>query len=198
MDGSFEDNEKQWIKAIRSGDEKAFEKLFLRYYTPLCKFAWRYIRSTHIAEELVQEVFTNVWEIKKQLDPEGTLRAYLYQSVKNRALDHIKHQEVVRRHLSEMAQDTKETASPQRIPAGDTAFMKAARQAIEELPERARQVYKLHRKDGLTYSEIAQVMEISPKTVESQMSRALKILRNRLSGFLPILSVIGILGKIFR
>lgn len=191
-------NEKQWIEAIGNGDEDAFENLFLTYYSLLCKFAWRYVRSAHIAEELVQDVFANIWEKKETLDPKGSIKAYLYQSVKNKALDHMRHQEVINKYLSERAKMEKKMVYQESIQPEETAFLKAARQAIEELPERARQVYKLHRKDGLTYSEIAEVMEISPKTVESQMSRALNILRSRLSRYLPLLATVDAFRKLFQ
>lgn len=190
--------EKQWIEAIRNGSEEAFEELFLTYYAPLCTFVWRYVRSDHIAEELVQDVFANIWEKKEMLDPKGTIKAYLYQSVKNNALDYIKHQKVVNQYLDERAQTEKRTIHQESIQPPETEFVKAARQAVEELPERAREVYKLHRKDGLTYREIAEVMEISPKTVESQMSRALNILRSRLSRYLPLLAAVDVFKKLFQ
>lgn len=190
--------EKQWIEAIRNGNEHALEELFLTYYAPLCKFVWRYVRSNHVAEELVQDVFANIWEKKEMLDPGGEIKTYLYQSAKNRALDHIKHKKVVNQYRSKIAKTEKRIVHQEPIQSEETAFVKAARNAIEELPERARQVYKLHRKDGLTYKEIAKVMKISIKTVESQMSRALNILRNRLSRYLLLLATVDMFSNLLQ
>lgn len=179
--------EKECVEAIRKGDEYAFKKLFLRYYDPLCNFAWRFTRSKSISEDIVQDLFSDLWNLRKSLDPQQSISVYLYQAVKNKALDHIDHQKVVRRHQSNVAQTDKNVVQMQeRIHTQEEEkFIKAVRQAIDDLPQRAQQVYILHREDGLTYREIAEVMDISIKTVESQMSRALDLLRARLRKHLP-------------
>lgn len=181
-------NEKECVEAIRKGDEYAFKKLFLRYYDPLSNFGWRFIRSKAISEDIVQDVFSDLWDLRKSLDPQQSISVYLYQAVKNKALDHIDHQKVVRRHQSNFAHTDKNVEYMQgTIPTREEEeFIKAARQAIDDLPQSAQQVYTLHREDGLTYREIAEVMDISIKTVESQMSRALDLLRARLRKYLPL------------
>ncbi len=194
----------QLLKAIRNGEEKAFEQLFVAYYAPLCRFVWRYIYSEVMSEELVQEVFIQVWENRKRLITGGSLRAYLYRAAKNKMLDHVKHQRVVRRHREEMMAAMNEedfmvhNGSDESGQDVSDEFMSQVRRAVEELPKRARQVYELHQRDGLTYQEIAMVMEISPKTVESQMSRALKFLRDRLAEFLPLLIMVYMLGLLLH
>lgn len=190
MKDSKQYKDSKWVEGIRQDDENAFRKLFLKYYEPLCNFAWRYTRSKAISEDLVQNVFTKLWTLRKTLDPQKSIRVYLYQAVKNEALDYISHQKIVREAAGKPSVEIvtnlkKPIHQKQKLP-DQTEFIDAARQAIDDLPKRARQVYKLHREDGLIYREIAEVMGISVKTVESQMTRALKILRNRLRQFLPL------------
>ncbi len=177
--------EKSWIRRIRDGDERAFERLFMTYYSSLVNFAFSYVRCPHRAEGVVQEVFVDCWERKDQLDPSQNIKTYLFQSVKYQSLDILKHKEVKNRYRDELMSRKEPERQPEfQEKSADEDFVNAVQEAIEELPERAQQVYVLHRKEGLTYKEIAQVMEISPKTVESQMSRALKLLRNRLDKYI--------------
>ncbi|WP_372634396.1 RNA polymerase sigma-70 factor [Fodinibius sp.] len=175
---------KVWIINIKGGDRKAFEKLFLRFYEPLCQFSWQFTHSRHISEELVQEVFMAVWKSRKTLDPQKDIKSYLYQSVRNKALNYIEHEQLAEEYNREIEWLSPAPVTQKHHYGEKSQFEKAAKKAIEHLPDRARQIYKLSRKDGLTYREIADVMDISVKTVESQMSRALKILRNSLSQYL--------------
>lgn len=191
-------NEEKLIDGIRRGDENAFRDLFLKYYNPLCNFAWRYTRSKVISEDMVQNVFTNMWILRATLDSQRSVRVYLYQAVKHEALDFIKHQKVVVEFSSKKKKIKEVTTGLTFNQPENTKFVLAARQAIDSLPPRACQIYKLNREDGLTYQEIAEVMDISVKTVESQMTRALNILRNRLSKYLPLQVTEDTLTKIFR
>lgn len=173
-----------WIKKIKKGDRKTFEKLFLRFYEPLCQFSWQFTRSRHVSEELVQEVFLAVWKSRETLDPQRDIKSYLYQSVRNKALNHIKHEQLAEEYNREIEWLAPAPVTQKHHYDEQSEFEEAAKKAIENLPDRARQIYKLSRKDGLTYREISNVMDISVKTVESQMSRALKILRKSLSQYL--------------
>jgi RNA polymerase sigma-70 factor, ECF subfamily len=179
-------NEKECVEAIRRGDESAFKKLFLMYYDPLCNFGWRFTRSKAVSEDLVQDVFVDLWNLRKSLDPKRSVSVYLYQAVKNKAIDYLDHQKVVRKYQLKVDHSDRNIVHIRRPVQEELEFIRAARKAIDELPFRAQQVYTLHREDGLTYQEIAEVMDISIKTVESQMSRALEILRTCLSKYLPL------------
>src|SRR5690625_3379246 len=193
----YQHNEEDCVEAIRHGDGSAFKKLFLTYYDLLCNFSWRYTRSKADSEDLVQDVFADVWKMRESLDPKKSISVYLYQAVKNKAIDYLDHQKVVRKHQLSADLSDKNVVYIKNTMNEEWEFIKAARYAIDELPFRAQQVYTLHREDGLTYQEIADVMEISVKTVESQMSRALDILRARLNKFLPIQVSEETLGKIY-
>lgn len=191
------DNEKEYLQGIIKGEKWAFKAIFLQHYEPLCNFCWRYTRSRVISEDLVQEVFADLWNLKETLDPNKNLKVYLYQAVKNKGYDYLAHQKVVRKYQADQSHDPKEVVHQKKIIQEDKTFIKAARQAIDALPQRAQQTYVLHRQDGLTYKEIAEVMDVTVKTVESQMSRALDILRSRLRNNSPDQVTEGTIAKIF-
>ncbi len=176
-----------WIENIRKGDERAFEILFKKYYLPLTRFAWRYVKSKAIAEELTQELFANLWEKREawDMDTEKSIRSYLYKSVRNMSLNQVKHQEIKDKYDREWMGHKEYPKIEYRDELREEQIRNAIARAVEELPDRSKMTYKLHRYDGLTYEEIAEVMEVSVKTVESQMTRTLKILRERLSYLLP-------------
>jgi len=191
------DTKKEYVQGIINGNQRAFKAVFLRHYEPLCNFCWRYTRSKAISEDLVQEAFSDLWDLRETLDPDKKLRVYLYQAVKNKAYDYLAHQKVVRRYEADQSHGPKKVAHQKKITQEDKTFIKAARRAIADLPPRARQTYLLHREDGLTYREIAEVMDITVKTVESQMSRALDILRGRLRNDFPAQVTSRTIAKIF-
>ncbi len=95
-------DDSKWVEAINHGDPSAFEQLFVKYYSRLSRFAYRYVQSETVAESLTQEVFVKVWKQRDQLDPGGNIRSFLYQSVRNEALDYVEHKKIVREKLSHL------------------------------------------------------------------------------------------------
>lgn len=184
MPDCYDISENKLVEKINDGDSEAFENLFLKFYSSLCKFAWRYVHSSHIAEELVQEIFLDVWKNRKSLDSSENIKAYLYKSVKNKALNHLKHKSLAEEYNQEIEWVNRTPITQIHSFSDNSEFVRQTKKEIEDLPEGARNIYKLSRKDGLTYREISEVLDISIKTVESQMSRALKILRQNLSIYL--------------
>ncbi|MDR8394624.1 RNA polymerase sigma-70 factor [Aliifodinibius sp. S!AR15-10] len=174
-----------WIEKIQTGDHQAFENLFKEYYLPLTRFAWGYVKSKAIAEEIVQEVFADVWANRKNWSIDYSIRSYLYKTVKNESLNYLKHQKIEDEYDSRWMDQKDNPTINFDYELREEQIREAVKEAIDELPRRAKMTYKLHRHDGLTYHEIAEVMEVSVKTVESQMTRTLKTLRERLSYLLP-------------
>lgn len=174
--------EHEWIEKIRNGDERAFKKMFQAYYPKLCRFAAEYINSKNRARDVVQEVFLQIWDQRKQWKVRRSLKAYLYQAVRNRALNRVRRKKT--KHEAENYLGHTTEGSEQRT-AEDVfhadALSRQVEKAISELPERRRMAFLLHRRHGLTYKEVARVMGITPKTVENQIGRALKSLRERLA-----------------
>jgi RNA polymerase sigma-70 factor (ECF subfamily) len=172
--------DKLLISQIKQGDKAAFKRFYVYYFESLLRFCWRYVKSVSEAENIVQEVFADIWDDNRSWNPKRSVKVYLYQAVKNRAFDHLDH--VKTRNSNEekwMAYQLteNETEADHRV---NNLIRESVGRAVANLPDRCRMIYKLHRKDGLTYQEIADVMEISIKTVESQMSRALQKLREEL------------------
>lgn len=192
------ESEKLLIREIQEGNARAFKNLMREYYQELVDFAYNYIKSSYAAKDVVQDVFANIWEKRDRWSPNRSLKVYLYQSVKNEALKTIRDRKTERKYVEFYLQEKgNQKIYPEKIEINNNQeFRKAAQQAIQSLPERARMTYKLHRRDGLTYKEIAQVMEVSHKTVESQMSRALRLLRERLSRYLPAFILMTVVEQI--
>jgi RNA polymerase sigma-70 factor (ECF subfamily) len=174
------------LHRIRAGDEEAFDVLFRRYYQPLVAFTTALLKVRDIAEDVVQDVMLELWRRREALDMRESCRAYLFRAARNRALNELRHEEIVRRAepmaLHEIA--------PAPAPAADEPVSTdelevAIARAVTGLPVPLRECFEMSRRDGLKYSEIAQALDISIKTVEARMGRALRELRERLSAWLP-------------
>jgi RNA polymerase sigma-70 factor (ECF subfamily) len=161
-----------------------FGTLFRQSYAELCNFVAHFVRSRAVAEELVQDLFLRLWERRAEWTAQLPSRSYLYQAARNRALDHLKHERVVERGaaLSLEATDPVQPVPEEEL-AGES-FEAALLLAIERLPDRTRQVFVLSRGHGLTYVQIGEALDISVKTVEAQMARAFRMLRDRLRNYL--------------
>jgi RNA polymerase sigma-70 factor (ECF subfamily) len=179
--------ERRWLLAMRDGDPQAFEQIFRAYYGKLCSFALRYVRTRENAEDVVHDVLFAIWRERATYEIRGTLRSYLYTAVRNRALDHLKREGVELRWREE-AELTMEafpapggTAADEELVAAELSAI--VQEAIDALPPRYRQAYVLRRQHGLSYAEIASIMNITVKTVEVQIGQALKRIRERVRGW---------------
>ena len=175
------DDEAAWVERIRTGDPLAFEALFHAYHASLCSFAYRYLGARDLAEEMVQEVFLFVWERRESWDVRSSVRSYLFTAVRNAALSYLRHERVVARRDARVRilQDTVAPGADLEVVQAETVA--AIQEAVARLPDRCRLVFTLHREQGLTYAEVAEVLGISPRTVEVQIGRALKSLRRCLA-----------------
>ena len=176
---SFEEN--KLFENIQQGNEKAFEKLFKLYYGYLCNFATKIIDDDVAAEEIVQEFFVKFWERRTDLKVESSLKNYLFRSVKNLCLNHIKHNRIKLQHAQKVIAESETNNYNNDYIEVDLAADIA--KSIEELPEKRREIFRLSREEGLKYREIAEKLNISIKTVEAQMSLAIKSLRDKLQKY---------------
>jgi RNA polymerase sigma-70 factor (ECF subfamily) len=169
---------------IRQGDHDAFDALFRATYASLVGVTRSIVRDADVAEEIVQDVLLELWRRRETLVVEDSLRAYLFRSTRNRALNHLRHLAVERR--GEPYARGESVVAPRADARLSATEMEAAiRDAIEKLPDRCREVFELSRLHGLKYSEIAQTLGISIKTVEAQMGKALRVMREELAPWLP-------------
>jgi RNA polymerase sigma-70 factor (ECF subfamily) len=170
-------------EASQGDAESAFDALVRAHYGRLCNFAFRLVRSRETAEDIVQDVFARVWHRREEFDIRDPL-PYLYQAIRNRVTMHARRQRVHERWWQSAACK----ADRDRPDAGGelecAELAQALSLAVEALPDRCRLIFTMSREQDLTYLEIARVLGISVKTVETQMGRALKTLRTRLAGYL--------------
>jgi len=176
------------LALIRSGDEGAFEVLFRAHAIALRAFALEYVKSRDIAVEVVHDVFLRIWERRERLEIRESFKAYIYRATRNRALDVVKRSALEQRYVEEsmresVAGETGAPASAQKI-LEQQDLAAAMERVVAEFPERRRMVFTLRWKSGLRYDEIAELMGTSTKTVENQMTRALRELRARLAPYL--------------
>jgi RNA polymerase sigma-19 factor, ECF subfamily len=169
-------DERAWVDRIRAGDMDAFEALYRRYWERLYGFAFRYLRSKEDAEEIVQEVFFRIWRGRAHWVPVGAVRNYLYLAVRNSARDRAERAAVARRwRLGQ-----RETAVEIQPSLEAADLVAAVERALAELPSKRSAVCKLRLINGLSYAEIAAQLGICEKTVETQLARGLKFLRDRI------------------
>jgi RNA polymerase sigma-70 factor, ECF subfamily len=161
----------------------AFEQLFKSLFKPLCAFAIRYVGDTDEAKNVVHEVFIGLWEKYETLPPDTNYKSYLYTSARNRCLNYIRDK---KKHLT-LDQLAEHPATELETALEATELENKIDRAVESLPEKCRMVFEMNRMEGLKYAQIAEKMQISIKTVEAQMSKALGILREQLKGFLIII-----------
>jgi len=162
---------------------KIFEQLFKEHFGPLTDFAQKYVYDPDEAKGVVHDVFVTVWEKFNDLPPSTNYRSYLYTSVRNRCFN------VIRNKKKEVQLNTvnEETFAVNHDILEIKELAVEIELGINTLPERCREVFEKSRIEGLKYSKIAEEMNISVKTVEAQMSKALKILRTHLTEFLSLI-----------
>jgi RNA polymerase sigma-70 factor (ECF subfamily) len=177
-------DERDLVGRIRQGDESAFDAIFREHYAPLVRCAEAMLRRRDVAEEVVQDVLLALWQRRDTLVVEESLRSYLFRATRNRSLNHLRHAAIERRAEPELSSVEPPDAP---APAGlvDEEIQAALRGAVGDLPPRCREVFELSRVHGLRYAEIATTLGISVKTVEAQMGKALRVLRERLAPWLP-------------
>jgi RNA polymerase sigma-70 factor, ECF subfamily len=169
------------IRRIKQGDEGQFESLFRSSYVSLVRYAKTLIRDHDTAEEIVQDLFFRLWKDREKLQIESSLNGYLYRAVHNRCLHHINHNKVVEKYAREMAFNaTESNETPTDILNYRDLQAKIAG-ILERLPEKCGKIFCMSRFEGLKYSEIAQRLSVSIKTVEANMGRALKEFRKALA-----------------
>jgi len=169
---------------IRGGDIGEFERLFEKYYGPLCHHADKILKDMDTAEDLVQEFFYHFWKNRETFSLKLSLNAYLYQSIRNNALHYLGHL-AVRKNYAEKVfsefQDTMPAHLQTDLELNDLG--KVIAQTLQQMPERCSHIFRMNRFDGKKYREIAEILSISVKTVEADMGKALQMFRKSLKAY---------------
>lgn len=181
--------DKEVIEQFRSGNEAAFEQVFHAYYRALAAYAGTILKNSDDAEDMVQQVFISIWEKRAGMEIHTSLRALLYRAVHNACLNRIKQQQVRSDYAREAVQLHRETlATEDRLQQKE--LQRKIEDALNQLPEQCARIFKMSRFEQLKYQEIAERLELSVKTVENQMGKALKLMREQLKDYLPLLILI--------
>lgn len=173
------------LTRLRANDKSVLKELFQAYYPSVCKTIHRFIRDKNLVEDLAQEVFLRFWQKRQKLNITSSVKAYLHRMAVNEALAYLRKN---KRYQEEeftpaIASGEEAGAEEQYLYSELEDHIKAA---INSLPPKCRTVFQLSRFEELTYKEIAEKMDISVKTVENQMGKALKVLRKKLQSYLHI------------
>ncbi|MFQ5676141.1 MAG: RNA polymerase sigma-70 factor [bacterium] len=174
-DYSDSPSDEQLSLRIKRADADAFQHLYHRYFETLFAYLWRRTRDGEVSKDLAQETFLKLWTHRRSLDPAKSIKAYLYRIANNLSIDHQRKQSLEAAYAAREAQLGK-AVMQQESPE----LTEAVHLAIANLPDAIRVVFTLNRFEGLKYREIAETLDISVKTVESRMSKALKILQEKL------------------
>ena len=172
------------LKKIKEGDIKAFEELFRRYYFPLCCYAAGITGQMAVAEEIVEELFYVLWKERVRLQIFQSVKSYLYKATRNQSLQYCEHEEVRNRYREAVlnTSNPEQSTDPHQQMEYEE-LQKFINNTLEKLPVR-RQIFEMHRLEGRKYVEIATQLSLSVKTVEAEMTKALRTLREEVETYI--------------
>ncbi len=187
-------NEKDILIEISKGNSVVFKELFQEYYGVLCHFSERYVLDLAVAEDIVQEIFTKLWEKKEGIVITTSIKSYLFQTTKNYSLNYIKRHAVQKKYEAHKKYVDKNSFFYEAMEAEEINLF--LYKAMDLLPPKCRQVFQMSRIEDKTHDEIAQKMGITKKTINNQLGKALKIIRkylvdNEIITFLLVLCLMG-------
>ncbi len=163
---------------LKQNDKKALKKLFNKYYEPLCNFAFLFLNETSLSEEIVADVFIGIWYKRHTLIIKSNPKAYLYRSTRNAVLSYLRKNRIQTEPVT-----GKENEKAAKNPSPETLMInkeleKGILEIIDKMPKQAGLVFRLHKVDGMKYREIAETLDLSIKTVENHMGKALRFFRD--------------------
>lgn len=184
MNKSYEKIEDAELIALIKNDEiPAYEFLFRTWYTPLFRFCLKFVRIDEIAEELVQEVFIYLWEKREILELKSSVKSYLFTAVKNKSYDYLKSKYAKTAFQSELLDYEQPMVKLVEEEIENKELVGIIRDGINQLPEKCRIIFTMSREGGMTYNEIAEELNISPKTVKAQIGIGIQKLKGYLGTY---------------
>ncbi|MDO7845495.1 RNA polymerase sigma-70 factor [Hymenobacter sp. M29] len=170
-------SELEYLRRLKLSDERAFDALFRHYSALVYRFAYSYLKSRPVAEEIVQECFIKIWEKREQVRDDQPLKSYLFTIAHHAVLNELRRDQHHLRLQGQVAAGRPESVTNE---AEYEEMENLYQAALEQLPPKQREVFVLSRQQGLTYPEIAEMQGLSVKTVEAHIARALKTMRSYL------------------
>jgi RNA polymerase sigma-70 factor (ECF subfamily) len=178
-----DEREREWATAIRAGDVAVFAEVFRTLFPAVRVFLTGLTGPVGVAEELAQDVFVALWEDRERMVLRGSLRSYVFAAARNRALNYLKRERLTQRWADAVVARGEPSVDEARDPAIDAELAQAIADAVQQLSPQCRRMFVMNRAEDRSYGEIARVLGVSIKTVETQMARALRSLRARLAMF---------------
>lgn len=177
------DKEKELVRRLRQSDEEAFHQLYLSYHDSLYRIIYYRCGDPSLSEDVLQETCLRIWRNRESLDPHKSFWGYLNTISRNLLFDHFKHQKVKRKHEEAVSASEISENNPEAAAAGNLLEEAIHREVNDSLPDKCRMIFLLSRVEGYSNQEIADRLGISKKTVENQLTHALKILRKKCSKY---------------
>ena len=180
-------SEIQNFSSLQEGSHEAFDYFFEKYYIPLFVYAKKIVSDAYVSEEIVQQMFIDLWENKGRINIHTSVKSYLFRSIHNDCLDFVRRSKNGTKDRLESLQSFQEPNIEFYDTLIESEFEKIMEHTFSELPEQCRIIFFLNRFEGLSYKEIALKQSISIKTVENQIGKALKIIREKLQSYFVVL-----------
>ncbi len=182
---------------VKINDIGTYEELFRTHYSNLCSYAKKYVGDLDAAEEIVQDVFVKLWENRNTIEINSNFQSYIFRAVRNSCLNLIKHINIREEYKNYNQQELEENRQNLEEEIFASELEIRIREAIDQLPVERRKVFVLSRYEGLKYREIAEKLKISDKTVENQMGKAIRFLKEKLTKYLmmAILYIIMLISE---
>ncbi len=175
------------LQAFQQGEEKAFDFFFRKYYPALCFFAQRYINDTELARDLVQECFIKLWEKHNTIKNPGAIKSFLYTSVRNQCIDHLRRQKTAAARMAGNFEIPKQWEDTEINEVVYVETLRNVHEAIYQLPTRMQEVFKRYYLEHKKLEEIAAELNITARTARNHKDRALIFLRKKLNLLLLII-----------
>ena len=172
---------------IFKDDKQAFQTLFFDFFGPLCVFAHRYIENKPMCEDIVQDVFFQIWKNRKKIEITISARNYLITNVRNACIDALRRMELERSYIEKNSLKSEADTYDTITLLSTSELEERINAALAKLPENVRRSFELSRFEDKTYLQIATEMDISVKTVEAHIGKALKLMREELRDYLPFI-----------
>lgn len=165
------------VKDLRDGETYAFDYLFEKYSRVLFQFSYKILKSRDEAEEIVQQVFLKVWEKRKSIDPQQKFNAYLFTVALNDIRKSFLNKAKENKFKVELYNVLHEQSLENQQEKDFSRYLQILDEQVEKLPGKRKEIFILHKKEGLTVNEVAAYLKLSPKTVENQITAAIKTIR---------------------
>lgn len=189
-------DEKLLLAAVASGDRGAFSQLYAAHINNVYDYIFLFTKSKEETEELIQEVFVNLWEKREKLAEVESFKSYLFRAAKNRLITNVRHMQVRYRVLSEIGRSTDGSQPSTEYDVTYKEYHRVLQKAIAKLPPKRKLIFRLNIENGLSHDEIAQQLQISKSVVKNQLYKAYDFIRQYLAqhgaGSLTIILLLGL------